>query len=82
MSTIIIKKEIDVPTGILIAVADKLIEYGLAHSITATDEDNDSVTLEVEYGKDEKEVIHEIEDLITDFEEQDAEDGEEDEEEG
>ena len=77
MSTIIIETEIEVPTGILIAVANVLIEHSLVHSITATDEDNDSVTLEIQYGRDEKEIIHEIEDLIAEFEAEDAEDDDE-----
>jgi len=77
MTTVIVQKEMEVPVGILVEVADLLIEHEISHKITATDADNDCITLELEYEKEEREIIHEIQDLIDDYEEED-EDGEED----
>jgi len=79
MNTVIIKKEIDVPVDVLIDVVDILIEHELSHQITATDKENNYLTVEVEYDRDERDVIHEIEDVISEYEEEDDE--EEDEEE-
>ena len=79
MSTVIVKDEIEVPLGILIEVADLLIKNEITHEITDTDAENGSITLEIEYEKEQRDTIHEIEDLIEDFEEDD--DDEEDEEE-
>jgi len=77
MTTVIVQKEMEIPVGILVEVADLLIEHEISHKITATDADNDCITLELEYEKEEREIIHEIQDLIDDYEEED-EDGEED----
>jgi hypothetical protein len=77
-TTIITKKELTIPAGVIAQVAEVIIENEIVHEIVASDIDDDTITLEVEYTKDEREIIHEIEDIISDFEE-DAE--EEDEEE-
>ena len=74
MTTVIVQKEMEVPVGILVEVADLLIEHEISHKITATDADNDCITLELEYEKEEREIIHEIQDLIDDYEEEGEED--------
>ena len=78
MKTVIVKKEIEVPVGILMEVADLLIENELSHEIIGTDAENNCLTLEIAYEKDERDTIHEIENLIDDYEEE--EDNEEEEE--
>ena len=66
-TTIITRKELEVPLGALIEVSDILIENGISNEITGTDEDEDTVTLEVSFTKEERDIIHEVEDLISDF---------------
>ena len=66
-TTIITRKELEVPLGALIEVSDILIENGISNEITGTDEDEDTVTLEVSFTKEERDIIHEVEDLINDF---------------
>ena len=73
--TTITKQEITVPTNALIDVADILIEEDIYHRFTATDEDEDTITFEIEYEKEQREAVHAIEDMISDYEE----DGQEDE---
>ena len=75
MNTVIVKKELDIPVGLLLEVADILIENEISHEITGTDAETDCITLEVAYDKEQRDTIHEIEDLIDDYE------GEEDDEE-
>lgn len=75
MSTTIIKrKEIAVPAKLIVEVAGILDEHDLNTTLVGSDEDDDTVTLKIEYSKEERDAIHEIEDLITDYEE----DGEDD----
>ena len=71
--TIITKKEIQVPAGVLIKVAELLLENDISNEIIATDEDEDTLTLEVSYSKEERDIIHEAEDLISEFEEEENE---------
>jgi hypothetical protein len=73
MNTVIVKKELDIPVGLLLEVADILIENEISHEITGTDAENDCITLEVAYEKEQRDTIHEIEDLIDDYEEDEEE---------
>ena len=66
-TTIITRKELEVPLGALIEVSDILIENGISNEITGTDDDEDTITLEVSFTKEERDIIHEVEDLISDF---------------
>ena len=59
-------------------VADLLIENELPHEITGTDAENNCLTLEIAYEKEERDTIHEIENLIDDYEEEEEDDEEED----
>ncbi|PQJ09756.1 hypothetical protein CJD36_017670 [Flavipsychrobacter stenotrophus] len=78
MKKTITTKQLEVPMDALIAVADLLIENEIPHVIVATDEENDMLTVEVEYDKDQREVIHEIDDIIDDhLEDDDDEEAEE-----
>ncbi len=82
MSTkVITKKELHVPTGAIIDVADVLLENEVTNEIIGTDADEDAVILEVQYDKEQREIIHEVEDIISDFleeEEQEEDSNEED----
>ena len=77
-TTIITRKELEVPLGALIEVSDILIENGISNEITGTDEDEDTITLEVSFTKEERDIIHEVEDLISDFDPDGDQDGRED----
>lgn len=78
MNTVIVKKELDIPVGLLIEVADILIENEISHEITGTDAENYCITLEVAYDKEQRDTIHEIEDHIEDYEEDDVEEEDDD----
>ena len=80
MNTVIIKKEMAVPLDVLIDVIDIILEHEICHQITATDSENNCVTVEVQYERDERDVIREIEDVISDYEESDDDENEEEEE--
>lgn len=83
MKRVLTTKELEVPVSAMIEVADLLIENEISHVLVDTDEDNDTVTIEVEYGTDDRETIHSIEDVIDDHtaESTDSDDQEEEEEE-
>lgn len=61
------QKTIEVPLAVLIEVSNIILDRDLTHEITATDETEETITLEVSYEKDERESIHEIEDLVEDY---------------
>lgn len=70
-TTTITKRELNVPTSIIIEVADVLLENEITNDIIGTDAENDELVLEVEYEKKQREVIHQIEGMIADHEESD-----------
>ena len=78
MKKTVTTKQLEVPVGALIEVADLLIENEITHQMVATDEDNDTVTIEVEYDRDERDTIHEVEDAIDDYEVDDEDDNDND----
>ena len=65
MNRTITTKEFEMPVSALIEVADILIENELHHNIIATDEENESVTIEIEYEKEDRDAIHQIQDIIS-----------------
>ena len=71
--TIITKKELKVPVGALSEVADILIENSIANEIVGTNPEEDTIILEVSYTKEERDAIHQAEELINDYEEEDDE---------
>ena len=60
------RKSIEVPLSTLIEVADIIVENELSHEIIAADESAETVTLEITYRREEREVIHQIEDFVED----------------
>ena len=68
------KEQFDVPSNIMVEVCGLICEHELHHTIMEVDEDADTISLEIEYSKQDREVIHQIEDLIADNSEDDDED--------
>jgi hypothetical protein len=75
-------KEFEVPADIIAEVANIVISNELENRITGVDEDETVVFLEVRYDKekeDHRNAIHEIDDAIADYDEDDNEKEEEEE---
>jgi hypothetical protein len=73
-------KEFEVPVGAMGDVAEIITDNELENTITGVDEDGDFVYVEVRYEKGEEEeqaAIHEIQDVIDNYEDDDDEDEEE-----
>jgi hypothetical protein len=79
-TTIINQKELIIPVGVIAQVSDVIIENEITHTIIGADTDEDTITLEVQFTKDEREIIHEIEDIISDYEEEAQEEQDDDDE--
>jgi len=68
--------ELEVPVGAMPEVVDIPIDNEMDNSLTGTDDDHDLIYMEVSYDKDDadqKKAIHEIEDLIADYNDDDEE---------
>lgn len=74
------QEEFHIPGDAMVQVSSIICEKGLHHVITEVDEDEEIITVELEYIKDDREVIHEIEDLIYDYMNDDDDDEYEDDE--
>jgi hypothetical protein len=72
-STIVTKKELNVPVGAMLEVADVLIENDIFNDIVGTDEDEDTIIIEVEYSKEQRKIIHKMEDIISNYLEEEEE---------
>ena len=59
-------KELEVPVDAMAEVAEILTENEITNTITGVDDDHEVIFVEVEFGKEEKEFIHEIERVIED----------------
>jgi hypothetical protein len=75
------KEQFDVPASIMLKVSDLICGNQLTHEIIEVDEDADTITLELEYTKQERDVIHQIEDLIADNSDDEEEEEDEDDDE-
>ena len=64
----------------MMAVANVLSEYELVATITDSDDEDQTITLEVQYEKGDRAAIHEIEDIIEEHTEDSDDDEDEDEE--
>jgi hypothetical protein len=71
------KEQFDVPASIMVEVCGLICEHELYHTIMEVDEDEDTICLEIEYSKQDREVIHLIEDLIADNSDDDDDDDDE-----
>ena len=63
-------KELEVPVDAMAEVAEILTENEITNTITGVDDDHEVIFIEVEFGKEEKEFIHEIERVIEDHRDQ------------
>lgn len=70
-------KELEVPIEVIAEVAELLTDNDITNTITGVDEDYEVLFMEVEYEKEDNQVIHDIEDVIEDFHADDADDDEE-----
>lgn len=60
-------KELEVPIEVIAEVAELLTDNDITNTITGVDEDYEVLFMEVEYEKEDNQVIHDIEDVIEDF---------------
>ena len=63
-------KELEVPVDAMAEVTEILTENEITNTITGVDDDHEVIFIEVEFGKEEKEFIHEIERVIEDHRDQ------------
>ena len=63
------QRAIKIPLTTLTEVADIIMEHEIPHEIVAADESTETITLELTYDRDERSIIHAIEDLIEDYKE-------------
>ncbi|MEO6251730.1 MAG: hypothetical protein ABIO79_00370 [Ferruginibacter sp.] len=66
-------KELEVPIEVIAEVAELLTDNDITNTITGVDEDYEILFMEMEYEKEDNQVIHDIEDVIEDFNEDDDE---------
>lgn len=68
----------DIPANIMLDVCSLICEHELEHNIMEVDEDEDTISLELQYSKQDRKVIHKIEDMIADNSDEEGDDDEED----
>jgi len=68
----ITRKVLDIPSDAMFSIAEIIADNEITHTITGVDEkDGDTIHLEVEYSRDERDAIRDIENIIEDYEEED-----------
>ncbi|SFW82286.1 hypothetical protein [Chitinophaga sancti] len=70
------REEFEIPSSAMLEVCSLICEHELSHQILSVDDDMDIINIQLHYSKQEREVIHQIEDLIADHGEDDEEDDE------
>jgi hypothetical protein len=56
------KVEFNVPSDVMVAFAEELVNSNLNNTITGVDDDE--ITIEVEYGKDESDEVDKLEEIL------------------
>ncbi len=79
MLTKIYVKEIEVPAQAIQEVAIILASHDLQNRITDSDVKNETITLTIQYEKEERDIIQEILDLLESYEDAEEEDEDDDE---
>ena len=74
----LIEKELNVPANAMMQVAKVLTENELVATITGSDDEDDTITIEVQYEKSNRAAIHEIEDIIEEHSSDENDDDEDD----
>jgi|GEM_PF-6040061 len=57
----------DVPSALMVDFAEVIVDNDLAISIENYDHDEDEITIEVDYEADQKDLMHELQDKIDDY---------------
>jgi hypothetical protein len=76
---LITKKELSIPAAIITEVAEVLLENEINNDIIGADTEIDEVLIEVQFEREQRDVIHHIEDMISDYQETEEEEEEEEE---
>lgn len=76
----------EVPVDAVVEFADVLVKNELGHLIIGAiegeeDDDYDFVVIEVDYERDQRTLMHDLQDIIDDYTEEDEEEDEDDEDE-
>ncbi len=74
-------KELEVPVGVIAEVAEILRDNIIKNRILGIDEDLDNILIEIEYDKDdedERQTVHDIDGVISGYEEEDNDDSNDD----
>jgi hypothetical protein len=80
-SKLITKKELSIPAAIITEVACILLENEIINDIIGADTETDEILIEVQYEREQRDAIHQIEDMISDYQETEEDDDDDDEEE-
>ncbi|MEC5147776.1 hypothetical protein [Chitinophaga sp. 212800010-3] len=72
----IIEKDLEVPVAIIVEVANLLCSQEITPEIIEADEKNEIITLSVQFTKEQRDAIHQAEDLIDDYHEEEDDDEE------
>lgn len=80
-SKLITKKELSIPAAIITEVAEVLLENEIINDIIGADTEIDEVLIEVQFEREQRDVIHQIEDMISDYQETEEEEDDDDDEE-
>ncbi|TWF44675.1 hypothetical protein FHW36_101596 [Chitinophaga polysaccharea] len=70
-----LERELEVPVAIIAEVANLLCGQEITPEVIEADEKDETITLSVQFTKDQRDTIHQAEDLIDDY----YEEGEDDE---
>lgn len=74
-------EQFDVPSAAMLQVSSLICDYQLDHHIMDVNESEGTFTLELQYLRQDREVIHQIEDIIDDHREDDDHEGDDEEDE-
>ncbi|UYQ92828.1 hypothetical protein MKQ68_22365 [Chitinophaga horti] len=73
-------EQFEVPGAAMVQVSSLICTHELDHHIMEVDEEDETITLELHYSKQDREVIHQIQDIISANSEEDEEEEEDDDE--
>jgi hypothetical protein len=64
----------DVPSALMVDFAEVIVDNDLAISIENYDHDEDEITIEIDYEADQKDLMHELQDKIDDYYDEEEDD--------
>jgi hypothetical protein len=77
MKSKIYVQELIIPSDAMLEVATILVDNELTNEIIGSDEENETVTVEVQYEKEERDAVQEILDVVESYEDAEEEDDDE-----